>query len=113
MGREIFPSTSKRCYINSARNKRLFSQMKKRLLKESQLQIQINEAKIMGQLQNDGYCCSFGLHHLDVLGKILIPNQIPQTTTSFYVLLKTVGNRQDINQRMNSNNLLQKYSILH
>jgi hypothetical protein len=70
MGREIFPSTAKRCYINSAgNNKRLFTQMKKRLSKESQLPIQINEAKIMGQLQNNGYCCSFGLHYLGCIGK--------------------------------------------
>ena len=49
----------------------------------------------------------------DALGGNFIPNQIPQMTTSFYVMLKSVENRQDINQRMNSNKLLQKYSILH
>jgi hypothetical protein len=114
MGREIFPSTAKRCYINSAgNNKRLFSQMKKRLPKESQLPIQINEAKIMGQHRIMGIAVRLDYIISDVLGKNFIPNQIPQTTISFYVISKSVENRQDINQRMNSNNLLQKYSILH
>ena len=85
MGREIFPSTAKRCNINL----RLYSQIKKRLSKESQLPIQKNEAKIMGQLQNNlGIAVRLDYIISDVLGEI-------------------------INQKMNSNNLLQKYSIFH
>ena len=69
MGREIFLSTRKK-YINlSGNSKRLFVQIKKQLLKGREFPVQLNEGKIMGQLQNNGYCCSFGLHYFGCIGK--------------------------------------------
>jgi hypothetical protein len=82
MGREIFLSTRKKYINSSGNNKRLFVQIKKQLLKGREFPVQINEGKIMGQLQINGNCCSLGSHYLGCIGGKFLNNQSVSTDHS-------------------------------
>ena len=66
------------------------------LLKVREFPVQINEGKIMGQLQINGNCCSLGLRYLGCIGGKFLNNQ--SVSTDHSNLLSYIKECREINR---------------